>query len=79
MSPHRFALLLLSTCLLAASASAAEEEQYLRFPSWPAFLESGESLYTVKCAGPELAKCVRDYEARGYVRVRRPSFRVGHH
>ncbi len=76
MSPRRIALLLLLTCLLAGRASAAEQEQYLRFTSWQAFLNSGESLYTVRCVAPELAKCIRDYEARGYVRSLRPTTRM---
>ncbi len=77
MSPQRIALLLLLTGLLAGRAAAAEQEQYLRFTSWQAFLDSGESLYTVRCVAPELAKCIRDYEARGYVRIRRPTFSMG--
>ena len=77
MSPQRIALLLLLTGLLTGRASAAEREQYLRFTSWRAFLSSGESLYTVRCVAPGLAKCVRDYEARGYVRIRRPTTAVG--
>ena len=77
MPPQRIALLLLLTGLLAGRASAAEREQYLRFTSWQAFLGSGESLYTVRCVAPELAKCIRDYEARGYVRIRRPTTPVG--
>ena len=77
MSPQRIALLLLLTGLLAGRAAAAEQEQYLRFKSWQAFLDSGESLYTVRCFAPELAKCVRDYETRGFVCILRPSFSVG--
>ncbi len=77
MSRQRIVLLLLLTGLLAGRASAAEQEQYLRFKSWQAFLGSGESLYTVKCVAPGLAKCVRDYEARGYVRISRPTGRMG--
>ena len=77
MSRRLIALLLLLTGLLAGPASAAEQEQYLRFTSWQAFLDSGESLYTVKCVAPELATCVRDYEARGYVRIRRPAYSMG--
>ena len=79
MSPKRFALLLLLTGLLAGRASAAEHEQYLRFKSWAAFLDSGEKLYTVKCVASELAKCILDYEARGYVRIRRPTFQSRPH
>ena len=77
MSPQRIALLLLLTGLLAGRASAADHEQYLRFSSWQAFLGSGESLYTVRCVAPELAKCVHNYEARGYVRISRPITPVG--
>ena len=77
MSPQRIALLLLLTGLLAGRASAAEQEQFLRYKSWQAFLDSSESLYTVRCAAPEWAKCIRDYEARGFVRIHRPTFAVG--
>ena len=77
MSRQRIALLFLLTGLLAGSASAAEQEQHLRFTSWQAFLGSGESLYTVRCVAPDLAKCIRDYEARGYVRIARPSYSMG--
>ena len=77
MSPQRIALLLLITGLLVGRASAAEQEQYLRFKSWQAFLDSGERLYTVRCVAPEIAKCIRDYEARGFVRIRRPTTPVG--
>ncbi len=77
MSAQRIALLLLLAGLLAGRASAAEQEQYLRFKSWAAFLDTGEKLYTVRCVEPELAKCVRDYEARGYVRISRPTGRMG--
>jgi hypothetical protein len=76
MFSHRTALLLLLTGLLAGRASAADQEQYLRFTSWQAFLSSGERLYTVRCVAPELAKCIRDYEARGYVRILRPTTRM---
>ena len=77
MSMRRTALFLLLVGLLAGRATAAEHEQYLRFTSWQAFLDSGESLYTVRCVAPELAKCVRDYEASGYVQISRPTARMG--
>ena len=77
MSPPRSALLLLSTGLLAGCASDAEPQQYLRYESWQAFKVSSESQFAVRCVAPELAKCVRDYEARGYVRMPRPTFRMG--
>ncbi len=72
MSMRRTALFLLLVGLLAGRATAAEHEQFLRFKSWQAFLDSGESLYTVRCVAPDLAKCVRDYEARGYVQLAVP-------
>ncbi len=77
MSLRTIALSLILVSLLAGRATAAEHEQYLRFKSWQAFLDSEESLYTVRCVAPELAKCVRDYEARGYVQISRPTGRMG--
>ncbi len=79
MFPQRIALILLLTGLLAGGASAAEQEQdqYLQFKSWQAFLDSGEKLFKVRCTAPGLAKCISDYEARGYVRISRPSYRMG--
>ena len=77
MFPQRIALLLLMTGLLAGGASAAEQEQYLQFKTWQAFLDSGEKLFKVRCVAPGLAKCISDYEARGYVRISRPSYRMG--
>ena len=77
MSPQRIAPLLLLTGLLAGCVSAAEQEQYLRYKSWQAFKDSSERQFTVRCVAPDLAKCIRDYEARGYVRMPRPTFRMG--
>ena len=77
MSPRQSALLLLLTGLLAGCVSDAEQEQFLRYKSWQAFKDSSESQFTVRCVAPELAKCIRDYEARGYVRISRPTFRMG--
>ena len=76
MFRQRSALLLLLTGLLAGCASDAEQEQYLRYKSWQAFLGSSESQFTVRCVAPELAKCIRDYEARGFVRILRPTTRM---
>ncbi len=76
MSSRRFALPLLLTGLLVGCASDAEQEQFLRYKSWQAFKDSSESHFTVRCIAPELAKCIRDYEARGYVRILRPTTRM---
>ena len=77
MSSRRPTLLLLLAGLLVGCASDAEQEQFLRYKSWQAFKDSSESQFTVRCVAPELAKCIRDHEARGYVRSRRPTYRMG--
>ncbi len=75
--------------LLGGCATAGVEAQYLRYRSWGAFKASPERQFTVKCgpyrvaAAPERtaaderkAACVRSFEARGYVRIARPTTRI---
>lgn len=76
------------TVLLGGCATAGVEAQYLRYRSWDAFKASPERQFTVKCgpyraaprertaAGERKAACVRSFEARGYVRIARPTTRI---